>query len=391
MPGPEVKPAEPELMDVVQETVSSSALAAVNQAEVDTQVATAKRYPRDLTKFKRDAIEMVTFDKATARTMWYTLPPRAGGDEKPRSIEGPGVRLAEVVSTCWGNSAFLVRTVIEDDYVVAQGVGIDWERNNRYVVEVRRGIRTKTGKRYGTDMIRVTSMAAAAIAFREAVFKVVPRTWVRQLWREAQKCALGGDDAKTMPQRREEAFKAFTSETGCSNAEVLKVLGRKGMDSVSLDDLYTLHGYITSMEEGNLTWETLRENTAAAPQYKPPVPGKKGAAAETEDGEGDGGGDSARAGQAPASAGTEPASSSSAATPSPDDTFLALYADQEEEERKQIWWKRFGLDPDDPKTLSAQDLQENLNLLDRCEKANSPVLKEAMGYYREARKAASKR
>jgi len=46
----------------------------LNEAEVNLQVATAKRFPRSITKFTEEAMQLVTLDEATASSCFYTLP-----------------------------------------------------------------------------------------------------------------------------------------------------------------------------------------------------------------------------------------------------------------------------------------------------------------------------
>src|SRR5688500_14733606 len=73
------------------------ALAALNRSEIDMQISTAKKYPRSVTRFKRDVESLACLDEETAATMFYSLP--RGG----KNIIGPSVRFAEVVASSWGN------------------------------------------------------------------------------------------------------------------------------------------------------------------------------------------------------------------------------------------------------------------------------------------------
>ena len=64
---------------------------AVERANVDSQVATAKQYPRDISRSVNNSIAMATMDYATAQSCGYALP--RGG--KP--ITGPSVHLAKLI------------------------------------------------------------------------------------------------------------------------------------------------------------------------------------------------------------------------------------------------------------------------------------------------------
>ena len=56
------------------EVIQPSALEAISRAEVDMQIATAKRYPRDVSKVKQGMLSIATVDEETAAACFYTLP-----------------------------------------------------------------------------------------------------------------------------------------------------------------------------------------------------------------------------------------------------------------------------------------------------------------------------
>src|SRR6185369_3899928 len=79
------------------EVIEISAIEAISRAEIDIQVATAKRYPRQLSKVKSDMMGFATLDQETAEACFYSLP--RGG----KTIQGPSVRLAEIALSTFGN------------------------------------------------------------------------------------------------------------------------------------------------------------------------------------------------------------------------------------------------------------------------------------------------
>jgi hypothetical protein len=68
--------------------------------EIDIQIATAHRYPRDIEQFRREALSIAIADEDTAASCFYKLPRKkkdeATGEWIQTYIEGPGVRLAEI-------------------------------------------------------------------------------------------------------------------------------------------------------------------------------------------------------------------------------------------------------------------------------------------------------
>lgn len=223
---------------------AGAALEAVTRGEIDIQIATAKRFPRSITAFKRQAEELATLDEATAATMFYRLP------RGRKTIEGPSVRMAEVVAYAWGNLRVDARIAGEGETTVtAVGTAFDLERNVAVRSEVTRRITDSNGVRYNVDMIAVTKNAACSIAFREAVFKAVPRALYLEVVEQAKLAAIG--KAKTMEERRDAAFGWFV-KAGVDPARVLAHLGRKGLQDVTVDDLVTLTGYKTAIKDGEL-------------------------------------------------------------------------------------------------------------------------------------------
>jgi hypothetical protein len=101
-------------------------------------------------------------------------------------------------------------------------------------------------------MIGVTGQAAMSIAYRNAVFKVVPRTFVDRIYKKARKVAVG--DAHSLAERREKAMYWFT-QAGADQATVLAFLGRSSLDEVTLDDLAALLGIVSAIKQGEVSIE----------------------------------------------------------------------------------------------------------------------------------------
>lgn len=240
-----------EVVDDNEETMldAGTALSAMARAEIDIQISTAKRYPRSLTKFKKQSMEMATLDEEVAATMFYVLP--RGG----KKIEGPSARLAEVVGSTWGNLRYGARIVaIGDKFLTAEGACHDLETNNAAKVEIQRRITGKDGKRFNDDMIGVTANAACSIALRQAIFKVVPFAFVKPIYDAARLCSIG--KAKSMANKRAAAIEWF-SKAGVSEADVLTFLDKQGIEEITDDDLITLRGVVQAIKDGDMTIEEI--------------------------------------------------------------------------------------------------------------------------------------
>jgi hypothetical protein len=217
------------------------------RAEIDIQIATAKKYPRSIKRFQQTAKNMATLDEDTAASCMYSLP--RGG----KHLEGPSVRLAEIIAACWSNLRVGARIVEEgDSFLTAQGFCHDLEVNLAATIEVRRRITGRNGKRFNDDMIQVTGNAAASIAYRNSVFRVVPKAYWQPVFEAARQTALG--KAETLVARRTKAF-GYWAKAGISEAQILAVVGKASVEDVGLEELLHLRGIFTAVKEGQVTIE----------------------------------------------------------------------------------------------------------------------------------------
>lgn len=273
---------EGELME--REVEGGNALMAINASEINQQIATAKRYPRSIKEFVREATEMVSMNQTVAQECMYSLKRGSGGDSKV--IEGPSARMAEIVASAWGNCRAGARVISEDDrFVTAQGAFIDLQRNVAITYEVKRRITDRQGRKYSDDMIGVTANAACSIALRNAVFKGVPKAFWQEIYRVARQTAIG--DAKTLGTRRSDMLAAF-AKMGVEKEKVFAYLEVKGIEDVSLDHLGLMLGVFQAIRDGETTIdETFTAPTAGGKVGESSVGDKfgKGKKPEAETGE----------------------------------------------------------------------------------------------------------
>jgi hypothetical protein len=231
-------------------TLPPSSLETITRSELDVQIGTAHRYPRSLALFKSNALTMIRLDQETAAACYYSLP-RKKADGSTTRIEGPSVRLAEIVSSAWGNLRAGGRVIAETDReIVAQGYAHDLQSNYAVVTEVRRRIVDREGRRYSDDMVGVTANAACAIARRNAVLAVIPRAYVNPLVDVARKVA--GGDLNTLREGRARAVQAF-AELHVTAAQLCDKVGRPGVEDLDLQDLSDLAGLLTALRDGETT------------------------------------------------------------------------------------------------------------------------------------------
>ena len=224
---------------------------AVERANVDSQVATAKQYPRDLARSVNNSIAMATTDYATAQSCGYALP--RGG--KP--ITGPSVHLAKLIVSNWGNMRAEAKVVqITDKQVISRGTCWDLENNVATAFEVRRSIVGKNGKRFSDDMITVTGNAANSIAYRNAVFSVIPKAIIDKVYQAAQHFITGDlSDEEKLVARRKKCIDFFKDEYGITEQEVVMLCGKQTVNQIKADQIALLLGITQSFKDGDTTVE----------------------------------------------------------------------------------------------------------------------------------------
>ena len=242
----EVLPVEAQDVQIVQ-------VDAVERANVDSQVATAKRYPRDIRRSIDNSVVMATMNQETAQSCSYALP--RGG--KP--ITGPSVHLAKIIVSNWGNMRTEAKVVqITDKQVISRGTCWDLETNVASAFEVRRSIIGKNGQRFSDDMITVTGNAANSIAYRNAVFAVIPKAITDRVYYAAQKFITGDlSDSDKLLKVRTGILNNFKNNYGITEEEVVKMCGKQTVNQIGADEISVLMGTIQALKDGDTTVDEL--------------------------------------------------------------------------------------------------------------------------------------
>lgn len=229
----------------------TSAATEMIRAEIDSQITTARAYPRSLSRAMKMILEIVTLDEESAIECMYRLP-RAG-----TPIIGPSIRFAEAVKQSYGNcraEAFVSGVNKVEGWVEATAIFLDLETNVATKVSRRRRITDKYGKIYKDDMIIVTSNAACAVAMRECILQAVPKPLWRGSFEKVNTIVRG--DAKTLVERRSRAVTSFAA-FGVEPEKVFALIGVKGMEDITLDHLPELFAAFQAIKNGEETVESM--------------------------------------------------------------------------------------------------------------------------------------
>jgi len=233
--------------EITSEIVTPTALEAIQRAEVDIAITTAKRYPRDVARSLKLCRELALRNPQIAERCNYAVP-RAG-----KKIIGPSVHFARIVAYSWGNATALSRVIgCDRDNAHIQGVFHDLQTNLRIGIEMDWPVQAPkepTPERW-KDQMTLAKRAGAAVGLRTAIFNVIPMVLFNGIADEAKIVAVGSE--KTFEERRNAAI-AECKKLGVTQAMVYRALERNGIEAITTDDLIYLHGLLTSIADNTIT------------------------------------------------------------------------------------------------------------------------------------------
>jgi hypothetical protein len=265
-------------------TVDSQAVAAINAAEIDNQIVTAHRFPRDERTAIDKSIRLATFTPQIAQSCIY-MRPVGKKDGIQQFACGPSIRLAEVMKSSWGNIRIRTEVIgVRDGLVGVRWAVHDLESNVAQVGEVWRPY-------FGADkMIPVITAAAMKIAERDAVFAVVPKAYAEMVMQDARKAIVGeGEDKAALYSDVVASF----GDKGIEIDTLLSIIDRKDYPQGSDEELVLLIGLNNAIADGLVKIEEVfgadpkqsskprvQPSKVTKPEDKPAPKAKKAAPAE---------------------------------------------------------------------------------------------------------------
>ena len=226
-------------------TEQEGLIQSINRAELELQIDTAKRYPRDVENVLSQIKMYATMDTEAIEEYFYII--RRDG----KLIEGLSVRMAEVLASSWGNIRVQTHIVGNDGKTItAQGVCYDLEKNVSVSVDVKRGITNPKGKTYSEDMQVLTGNAASSIAFRNAILKIIPKAITKKVINEIKQIAIGQD--VNIDVAREEILKYYDS-IGVTKQQLFDYLSIGGIGDMNVNIVFELKALKNAIKEGTTT------------------------------------------------------------------------------------------------------------------------------------------
>lgn len=238
-PLPDAKPVPVKRREMPE--MMESAGSAYQQA-----IAAANQFPRSLSRFRSEALSLATLNPDVAAECVYSVP-RSG-----KAIKGPSVRFAEILQSNWGHLSVQVAIVEEGDKTVtARARAWDMQSNTMVEQEAQRSIVDKRGKRFNSDMVRVTCNAAMSIARRNAILAIIPKPHWSEILEQAEVCARG-DAGGNLQERREALVKHFEG-MGVDAKTLFWRMGVDGVADITVDHITEMRALASAIKGGDLT------------------------------------------------------------------------------------------------------------------------------------------
>lgn len=240
-------------MDKNIENIETGKSDVSDKANIEYQLLTARQYPRDIQRSIDNAIRMATISMESAQSCGYALL------KEGKPIVGPSVHLARIVAPYWGNirtEAKVVQTT--DTQVISRGSCWDLETNASSTFDISRSIIGKTGKRYSSDIITATGNAANSIAYRNAVFAIIPRAVIDKVYQAAQNMITGDlSDETKLKKKKADVLKSFKNDYKIAEKDVINLCGRQDLEQINASEIALLIGILQSLKDGDTTAKDL--------------------------------------------------------------------------------------------------------------------------------------
>jgi len=224
---------------------SAEVVGAHEKANLEIQLETARRFPRDIKKCLQDMKLLATLDKDVAESCFYAI---RRGD---KTITGASVRFAEIVVATWKNlRVWSIIMGYDGKHVTAKGYAYDLETNTIISQEVKRRHTDRHGRMASDDMLTVHSNAVSAIALRNVILKIVPTVLTKHVQDAIKESVVGTKE--TFNKTRDKAIKYFT-DNGITEKQILKLFESNEITDLTPDDVFILRGMVNAVKDKDIT------------------------------------------------------------------------------------------------------------------------------------------
>lgn len=234
--------------EIVQ--TNQEAIASFERIQIDTQISTAKKYPRNVEEIVKRCANTLYENPDIAEKCFYVLKRWDKKENKEIAVEGASVRLAEIIAQEWGNirlQCFI--SEINPKYVRAIANGIDLEKNFAISKECMRPILMR-----GQDAVSITSAAAMAIATRNVISSLIPKGYLNKLLKIAKDSAVK-QTAKIPIEEKRKMWIEWANSIGVSKEQLFRWLKINSENEMTIEHFKELRGLQNAIEDGETTIE----------------------------------------------------------------------------------------------------------------------------------------
>lgn len=229
----------------------TSVLEAVTRQEIDLQISTAKRYPRNITGFVNSCIAQATLDPEIAQSLFYSVPVGKGMNGKQLYADGPSIRLAELVAANYKNLRYSTDIISEDEKsITARAMVMDLENNAARSFTHSESVVGTNGRRYSDRQIERIKDVAQSKALRKAIFTVVPAALIKPVI-SAARSLLEGQTA-SLASRKANVV-GWIKSLRIDAKRVWTALGIAGADDLTPADIEQLTAIYQAIAAGETT------------------------------------------------------------------------------------------------------------------------------------------
>lgn len=229
-----------------QSSVMAQASSSREMEEVKGQIFMARQFPRNVFQSEQRILDACK-RPSLAETAIYSYP-RGGA-----RVEGPSIRLAEVLAQNWGNLAFGIKELEQrNGESVAMAYAWDLETNVREekVFTVPHSRYTRSGINKLTDPRDIYEMVAnqGSRRLRACILGIIPGDITEKAIEECNK-TLAGNNKEPLKDRVNNALKAFKEQHRVTQAMVEERFGYNA-ESFTEYDYLELIKIFTSLKDG---------------------------------------------------------------------------------------------------------------------------------------------
>lgn len=226
--------------------VLAQASASREMEEVKGQIFMARQFPRNVFMAEQRILDACK-RPSLAQTAIYSYP--RGGTK----VEGPSIRLAEVLAQNWGNIAFGVKELEQrNGESVAMAYAWDLETNVRqekvFTVPHSRKAKGKIVKLDDPRDIYELVANNGARRLRSCILGIIPGDIVEQAVEECNR-TLQGNNKKPLKERISDALKAFKEQHRVTQEQIEDRFGYN-VDAFTERDLLDLVKIFNSLKDG---------------------------------------------------------------------------------------------------------------------------------------------